>query len=115
MKIYRGEIKRAYVKSIDFCDGVAVVATDSITVKKDALFYIGMVGRTISFDYDTYLATKSEAFSLLELAAKKNSTADIGSCLYVDYSTLVPEEISKTDFKQMKKTYKEQMRIKRGK
>lgn len=113
MKVYRGEIKNAYVKNIDFCDGVTVVTTDSVVVKKDALFYAGLTGRKISFDYNTYLATAEEAIDLLENSARDNPRINVGSCLFVNYGDLVPEEISKEEFKQLKKSYKEQRQNKR--
>lgn len=99
MLIYRGEIKNMYVTDVEFFEGSRIVKTDSVVVKKDAPFYVGIMGRRISFDYNTYLATREEASILL-------NESNTGTCLFVDYGELVPEKISRKEFKQLRKTYK---------
>lgn len=106
MVIYRGEIRNMFIKDMEFFEGTTVVKTDSVVVKQDALFYRGIMDRKISFDYDTYLSTEEEARDLIQDSAKRNPTNCIDTCLYVDYSTLVPEEVKRSEFKKIKKAYK---------
>lgn len=115
MKVYRGEIRNAYVKNIEFCEGVAVLTTDSVVVKKDGLFYETFIGSTVNLDFDTCLASEEEAFELLENSARNNPRTNIGSCLYADYANLVREDMPKEEFKKLKRVYKAQTRARKRK
>lgn len=108
MRVYRGEIKNMYIRKIDFAEGVAQAVTDTMVVRKDALFYTGITNRRISFEFNTYLATETEAKAYLEENVRANPNTYINSCLYVDYGTLTPEEMSRKDVKVLKKMYRQQ-------
>ena len=61
MKYCTGAIKNMYVKKVGISETASKVVTESIVLKKDAPFYWNLLGRLISFEYNTFLPTKSEA------------------------------------------------------
>ena len=109
MRIYTGQIKNLYVKSFQINkDGLRVIETESVVVRKDAPFYRNFVDKMISFEYDTYLPTQSEAEAFVLDAAQKSTGANIdgATCLYADYSDMQRVDVSKEEFKTLKKKYR---------
>ena len=112
MKIYRGDIKNMRATGFDLYEGTKILQSETVVVKKDAPFY-EFFGKKISFDYNTFLAPRDEATGFLKETLEANPTSGVRTCLFVDYDELVPEEISKEQYKQMKKTYREQRKNRR--
>ncbi len=116
MNIYKGDIKRFVVKRVEFGKGAPVIKTESIVIKKDAKFYLGHTGRMISFDYNTYLPSQNEAACFLNEAINTNPDVQCTSCEYVDYTKLSHfDNVSRTQYKQMKKTYRRERALRKGK
>lgn len=110
MKIYIGDIKNLYyVKKNDSDGEITEINTNSVVVVKDALFYYNFLGVPVSLDYDTFLPTYSEAKQYIVDSCRCNPSSVNGkSCLYVSYDNLDSQEISKQQFRKIKKAYKSQ-------
>ena len=107
MKYCTGTIKNMYVKSVGVNENAGKIITDSMVINKNAPFYWNIVGRLVSFEYNTFLPTKSEAEAFVIGRAKAfPEHLHLATCLYADYGNMESHEISKKDFKQLKKTYK---------
>ena len=104
-----------YVKSIGVNENIGEIVTESITLQKHAPFYWNRVGRLVSFEYNTFLPTKSEAETFVEEAARRHPNNLAGAtCLYADYSHMEVHEIGRKEYKQLKKTYKEMRKQKKS-
>ncbi len=106
MKIYRGEIRNLIVQDFDLTPtGAKIVKTRNVVLKTDAPFYAGFGHSKISFDYGTVLCTENEAMDYLEHMLSVNPATSVRTCIYTA-DQFTSEEISRKDFKQLKKTYK---------
>ena len=107
-RIYTGEIRNLYVKSIEVNGKAMEVVTDSMVVRKDAPFYPNFVGKLISFEFDTYLPTKDEAEAYVRETVQRNPniSLDRATCLYACYGEMSSQSVSNEEFKTYKKTYK---------
>ena len=107
MKYCTGTIKNMYVKSIGVNENAGKIITDSMVINKNAPFYWNIVRRLISFEYNTFLPTKSEAKAfVVERARKFPEHLHLATCMYADYGNMEVHEIGRKEFKQLKKTYK---------
>lgn len=107
MKYCTGAIKNMYVKNVGVNESVSKVVTESVVLKKDAPFYWNPLGRLISFEHNTFLPTKSEAEAFVVGRAKSlPNHLHLATCIYADYGNMEVHEISRKEFKQLKKTYK---------
>lgn len=108
MKYCTGPIKNMYVKSIGVNENIGKVVTESIVLQKNAPFYWNGMGRLVSFEYGTFLPTKSEAETFVEEAARRHPDyLTSATCMYAGYGEMTVHEISRKEFKQLKKTYKQ--------
>ncbi|MBO5120586.1 MAG: hypothetical protein J6C28_02725 [Bacilli bacterium] len=108
MKYCTGPIKNMYVKSMGVNEKIGEIVTESIVLQKNAPFYWNPLGRLVSFEYNTFLPTKSEAETFVEESAKRHpGCLELATCMYADYGHMTVHEISRKEFKQLKKTYKE--------
>ncbi len=115
MKYCTGPIKNMYVKSMGINEGIGKVVTESIVLKKDAPFFWNGLGRLISFEYNTFLPTKNEAEAFVVESAKNHPNCpERATCMYADYSQMEVHEISRKDYKALKKTYKEMRKQKKS-
>ena len=107
MKYCTGSIKNMYVKKVGISETASKVVTESIVLKKNAPFYWNLLGRLISFEYNTFLPTKSEAEAfVVERAKNFPEHLHLATCMYADYGNMEVHEIGRKEFKQLKKTYK---------
>ena len=107
MKYCTGTIRNMYVKNIGVNEEAGKIVTDNMIIKKDAPFYINRVGRLISLDYDTFLPTRTEAEAFVVGRAKNfPDHLELATCLYADYGCMETHQISRKEFKELKKTYK---------
>ena len=114
MRIYTGQIRNMYVKNVEINGSNVRVVTDSIVLKKKAPFYPNFVGRQISFEYGTFLPTQNEAIAYIEESVKRHpESADSVTCMYACYDSLTPQDLSKSEFKLLKKTWKDIRRLKK--
>lgn len=107
--LLRNDIKSVYVKGLELNGSkIEKICLESKVIKKDALFYKGLLGNMISFDYNTTLPSLDEAESYVEQqVGVKPQFADVISCLYVDEDNMKLEgRVAKKRFKQLKKDYK---------
>lgn len=108
MKYCTGPIKNMYVKSLGVNVNVGKVITESIVLQKNAPFYWNRFGRLVSFDYGTFLPTKSEAEAYIEEAVRLHPEhLSNVTCMYADYGHIEVHEIGRKEFKELKKTYKQ--------
>ena len=107
MHIYRNDIRNLIVQDLDITpNGVKIVKTRSVVVKDNAPFYSGLGHSKISFDYGTVLCSENEAFDYLSAVLTDNPSSSFRTWLYTT-DQFVSEEISRQEFKQLKKTYRE--------
>ena len=107
MNIYRGDIKNLIVQDFDITpNGVKILKTRSVVVKKDAPFYAGFGHSKISLDYGTVLCSENEALDYLTTILSQRPSSSIRTCLYTT-DQFTSEKVSRSEFKQLKKTYKE--------
>ena len=107
MKYCTGPIKNMYVKSMGVNEKIGEIVTESIVLQKNAPFYWNPLGRLVSFEYNTFLPTKSEAEAFVEETARRHpERLDLATCMYADYGHMTVHEIGRSEFKQLKKTYK---------
>ena len=107
MHIYRNDIRNLIVQDFDITpNGVKIVKTRSVVVKDNAPFYSGLGHSKISFDYGTVLCSENEALDYLSAILTDKPSSSIRTCLYTT-DQFVSEEISRQEFKQLKKTYRE--------
>jgi hypothetical protein len=107
--IYKGIIRRYTVNQIEITEnGVKCVKTETPIIRKDALFYRGICGKKISFDYDTPLPTYEEAESYAQQQVNHNQEyLGLANCLFVnDNEVRYYKEVSHKEFKEMKKKIK---------
>ena len=107
--IYTGEIKKIYVKNIDFSNNgsISEIELSQITVVKEAKFYKNFLGKIISFKYDSLLPTEEEAkIYATNIISSHPTKIEEAECIFVDYDNLTPDAITKEEFKQLKKQYK---------
>ena len=115
MKIYNGKIKNLYVKSVEVNGDKINVLTDSVVLRENAPFYVNRFGRLVSFEHATFLPTFDEAESFVKGVIMNTPKAfDRATCLYACYGDMKEEEISKDQFKVLKKTYKNIRKEKRA-
>lgn len=106
MHIYRNDIRNLIVQDFDITpNGVKIVKTRSVVVKDNAPFYSGLGYSKISFDYGTVLCSEIEALDYLSAVLTDKPSSSIRTCLYTT-EQFVSEEISRQEFKQLKKTYR---------
>ena len=107
--IFKGNIRRFDIKKIDFNGSkIKILEYETPIVKKDALFYVNMVGNIISFDYDTKLANVEEArdVSISMIKSLDQDLAKVG-CIFFNENELVhSESLNRHDFKVLKKEFK---------
>ena len=107
MKYCTGAIKNMCVKNVGVSEKASKIVTESIVLEKSAPFYYNFLGRLISFEYNTFLPTKSEAEAfVVERARKFPEHLHLATCMYADYGNMEVHEIGRKEFKQLKKTYK---------
>ena len=117
--IYKGPVRKIVVSKLEINDGMLQLAEyETPVVKKDALFYRGLFNEFISFDCNTILPDKEEAIDhvkeLIELLQARK--APFPSCDFVNESEIkFSHQVSKQEFKTLKKEYKEIRRMKRQK
>lgn len=107
--IYTGEIKKVYVKNINFSTNgsISEIELSQLTIVKDEKFYKNVLGKIISFKYDSSLPTEEEAKFYAKSVISSNPTKlEQAECIFVDYDNLTPDAITKEEFKQLKKQYK---------
>lgn len=107
--LLRNDIKSVYVKGLELNGSkIEKICLESKVIKKDALFYKGLLGNMISFDYNTTLPSLDEAESYVEQQVSvKPQFSDAISCLYVDEDNMrLERKVTKKRFKQLKKEYK---------
>lgn len=108
-KFFKGNIRRFDIKKIDFNGSkIKILEYETPIVKKDALFYVNMVGNIISFDYDTKLANIEEArdVSISMIKSLDQDLAKVG-CIFFNENELVhSESLNRHDFKVLKKEFK---------
>ena len=112
-KIFKGPIHKLAIKSINITENSFELKTSSVTLKKDALFYETIFSRFINFDYDTVLASKEEANDYLINAVNHNkdnldelNPTHISIPYFNESELTLQKTISKKEFKQLKKQYK---------
>lgn len=104
--IYKGNINTLYVKDFQVTDKGVSITLDSVVIAKDSLFYRNFAGKMISFEYNTYLPTYTEAEHFVHSSA--NPKTGGAPCVYVNYNSLekCPEE--RRSVKELKKVFKAQ-------
>ena len=109
--IYKGNLRNLSIKSLEVNNGrVSKIDFQSAVIKEDILFYRGILGAYISFDYNTRLPDYGEAREYVTQWV--NGLADPSSerphCIYTDIDEITFDRtVSKEEFKQMKKTYQQ--------
>lgn len=115
MKYCTGPIKNMYVKDMGISESIGDIVTESIVLKKNAPFFWNGLGRLISFEYNTFLPTKSEAETfVLDAARRHPEHPELATCMYADYGNMETHEISRKDFAVLKKTYKQMRKQKKS-
>lgn len=111
--LYRGKVKNMYVKKLEIsADAVATAETDSYVLHSDALFYESMLGKFISFDYDTVLPNAEEAQDYVENYSRNHPNHLEGAtCLFISDGDLKYETfITRRELKKLKKDFKQRKR-----
>lgn len=115
MKYCTGAIKNLYVKEMGINEDIGRVVTESIVLKRNAPFYWNPLGKLISFEYNTFLPTRTEAEAfVMETVRRHPDHPEIATCMYADYGNMEVHQISRKDFKTLKKTYKQIRRQKKS-
>lgn len=111
MEIFTGEIRKLYIKKLDIKEDSVDAIVGSVIVKKDAPFYCNIVGRLVSFEHHTYLPTREEAEAYINNIVKNQPSAlNDATCLYANYNSMEPKRIDRSEFKQLKKSYRKKSR-----
>ncbi len=108
-EIFKGNIRRFDIKKIDFNGSkIKILEYETPIVKKDALFYVNMVGNIISFDYDTKLANIEEArdISTSMIKSPDQDLAKVGCIFFNENELEYSESLNRHDFKVLKKEFK---------
>ncbi len=112
-KILKTNINKLYVKKLEVNineGNVQNVVLSENILKKDAEFYRNFLGVLVSFDYGTRLPDYDEAYSYTKQQIATDNPSKIlnASCLFVREDDVFFERtVSRKEFKQLKKKYKE--------
>lgn len=107
MRYCTGPIKNLYIKSMGVNESISEIVTDSMVLKKHSPFYWNMLGRLVSFEYNTFLPTKEEAEAYVMTTARRYPEhPELATCVYADYGNMESHEIERREFRALKKTYK---------
>jgi len=106
--IYKGNINELCLIYGFKHNGQTHTVTWDFSLKKDALFYRGILGKIISFDYGTQIPYHDEALDYLDyIYENQPETYPFTPCQYFDYDSLeFHKKVSRKEFKQLKKIYK---------
>lgn len=107
MYIYRNDVRNLIVQDFDITpNGIKILKTRSVVINENAPFYSGLGHSKISFDYGTVLCSENEALDYLSAILAERPSSSIRTCLYTT-DEFIPEKVSRQEFKQLRKTYKE--------
>ena len=104
--LYKGPINTCYAKKLEVSRNFNTTHEVAYKVaKSDALFYRGIAGKMISFEYDTNLPTMEEATAYVMTHMENYPNND---CIFAEDGDIKPfKDISNEEFSKMKKEYKE--------
>ena len=105
-QIYKGPIHKLRIHSVNPI--IKTTAFESTIIVKDSLFYKNRIGKFINLEYNTVLPTAIEAeTNLLEISRIHQMNAIDAHCIYANNLEIKPyKQITKQEFKTLKKTYK---------
>ena len=107
MKYCTCDIKSVRIKNFCVNENISDAITEDVVLEKNSPFYWNFVGRIISLKHRTFLPTKEEARSIVLSEHLNHPKKTNISCMYADYENMGVHEISRKEFKQLKKTYKQ--------
>lgn len=113
--IYKGPLRTIRISHLEVSDGAIKTLKYNTPVLKDILFYHGLFNSFISFDYETIMPDKNEALDFVKrIITEGNITHEpYPTCSFVNPTEIqLSHTVSKKDFKELKKEYKKQRRIK---
>lgn len=116
-KIYKGNIRKLVVKELEINgDKVKILKYDKPVIKKDLMFYTGIVGSYISFEHGTRLADEFEALDYVKDAIEKreNKEAPYPEMIFANNDDIkFSHEICNSNFRAVKKFYRDLRREER--
>ena len=107
MKYGTCDIKSMRIKSVGVNKNINSIITEDVVLEKNSPFYWNCVGRVVSIKHNTFLPTKEEAHSVIVTEQMNNPDKQNISCMYADYQNMVVYNVTRKEFKQLKKTYKQ--------
>lgn len=117
--IYKGPMRGLVVSKLELNNGVIkTLEYETPVIKKDLLFYRGRLNSFISFDYETIMPDQLEALDFIKnIAIQHNITeGPYPFCNYVNPGEIkFSHQVTKEEFKAIKKQYRQKRKIKRMK
>lgn len=113
--IYKGPMRTLRISHLEINNGAIRTLQYNTPVVKELLFYRGLFNSFISFDYETIMPDKNEAADFVKrIIIEGNWTkAPYPTCSFVNPGEVkFSHTISNKEFKQLKKEYRKQRRIK---
>ena len=116
-KLYTGEIKQLTIKNLNLNpNSLKDIAFESVSVNKEALFYLNFLGIPISIEHGTKLLNRDEAEYYLKhgLETMPDKTYDL-SCIYSEPPYKISHEVSNEEFKVLMKNAKTNRKLRKRK
>lgn len=110
-RIYKGVLRDCSISHLEIRDGnISKFEFQTPVIKEDILFYEGLFGVRVSFDFMTRLPDYAEATDYIKdwTIHSKNPLQSKSHCVYADPTEMKYDRtISREEFKQLKKRYQE--------